>query len=86
MCPVKEMPHFHPSGIFDDYFRVKASVLLAWHLIATCDFSWSHSFSHPKGVEAAETYCIILGGNLKQQENLHMQYARTHTHPAGSIS
>lgn len=87
VCPVKEMPHFHPSGICDNYFWAKASVLPACHIIATCDFSWSHRFSHSKGVKVAETYGFILGGNIEQQENLHMQYARTRAcTPAGSVS
>lgn len=45
-----------PQAFLKDYLRANVSVLLACHVIATCDFNWGHSFSQPKKSIGCQTY------------------------------
>lgn len=59
------MPHFHCSGIFEgDNLQASVSVLLAGHLIATCDFNWSQFFTAQTS-QGCQTHNIILSEKHK---------------------
>lgn len=84
--PSKEMPHFHPLGVVEgDYLRVNASVLVACHVIATCDTNWGHSFSHPRRSQGCQNVAYHLKRKRKTRgEFTYALHTCTHTH-LGSI-
>lgn len=84
ICPVKEMPRFHPSGVFEgDYLRAHASVLSAWHIMLPVTSTGTTVFHTPKGVKVAKMYHIIWSG--KHETTGEFTYV-VHTHTTGSIT